>query len=159
MSNIVRDDSATPSPSALNWGLLLVRVALALPFIYHGAAIAFGAFGGPGLQGFSAFTHMPLLVAALVGYGQFLGGLGILFGVLTRLASLGMVVIMLGAIVLAHLPKGYDVSKGGYEHALALLILAVGLILTGPGAYTALALLRGGGADAPSARTPSPMLR
>ena len=159
MNTIVRDDSTTASPSALNWGLLLVRVALALPFLYHGAAIAFGAFGGPGLQGFSGFTHMPLPVAALVGYGEFLGGLGILFGVLTRLASLGAVIIMLGAILLVHLPHGYDGTKGGFEHPLALLLLAVALVFTGPGAYTALALLRGNRTDAPGSQTPSPLLR
>lgn len=122
--------------AGLDAGLLLARVALALPFLYHGSAIAFGAFGGPGLVGFSGFTHLPLPVAALVGYGQVLGGLGILFGVLSRLASAGTGLIMLGAILLVHLPKGYDVTKSGYEHALALLILALALIATGPGRFT-----------------------
>ena len=32
--------------------LLIARIALSLPFIFHGAQIAFGAFGGPGLAGF-----------------------------------------------------------------------------------------------------------
>ena len=122
--------------TALDMGLLLARIALALPFIFHGASIAFGAFGGPGLAGFSGFTHMPLPVAALVGYGEFLGGLGILFGVLSRLASAGQILIMLGAIFLVHLSKGYDGTKGGFEHPLTLLLLALALIAAGPGRLT-----------------------
>lgn len=96
--------------------LLIVRIALGLPFIYHGASIAFGAFGGPGLAGFSAFTHLPLPVAALVGYGEFLGGLGVIFGVLARPAAAGLAIIMLGAIGLVHLKNGYDSTKGGFEY-------------------------------------------
>lgn len=122
--------------STVDAGLLLARIALALPFLYHGSAITFGAFGGPGLAGFSAFTHLPPVIAVLVGYGQFLGGLGILFGVLSRLASAGVGLIMLGAVLVVHLGKGYDVTKGGYEHALALLILALAMIVAGPGRLT-----------------------
>ena len=139
MSTLMTETTAVSlerRPAALDTGLLLARAALALPFIFHGSSIAFGAFGGPGLQGFSAFTHLPLAVAALVGYGQFLGGLGILFGVLSRLASAGTGLIMLGAILVVHLPKGYDGTKGGFEHPLALLLLAVALIVTGPGRLT-----------------------
>jgi len=122
--------------------MLFVRLALSLPFIYHGAAIAFGAFGGPGLQGFSGFTHMPLPVAALVGYGEFLGGLGVLFGVLTRFAAGGIGVIMLGAIFLVHLKNGFDITKGGFEYALVLTLLSIAVIVAGPGTYHALTLVR-----------------
>ena len=127
--------------TAADTALLLARVALGLPFIYHGAAIAFGAFGGPGLQGFSGFTHMPLAVAALVGYGEFLGGLGILFGVLSRLAGGGLGLIMLGAILLVHLKNGYDSQKQGFEYPLTLLLLAVAIVVAGPGRLTLARLL------------------
>ena len=126
---------------AADTALLLARIALALPFIYHGAAIAFGAFGGPGLQGFSGFTHMPLAVAALVGYGEFLGGLGVLFGVLSRLAGGGLSLIMLGAIVMVHLKNGYDSQKQGFEHPLTLLLLALAVVAAGPGRLTLARLL------------------
>lgn len=113
--------------------LLIARIALGLPFIFHGAQIALGAFGGPGLAGFSGFTHQPMAVAALVGYGELLGGLGILFGVLSRIASAGELLIMLGAIFLVHLKNGYDGTKGGFEHPLTLLLLALVVIVAGPG--------------------------
>ncbi len=129
--------------TAADTALLLARVALALPFIFHGAQIAFGAFGGPGLQGFvqASGGKLPLPVAALVGYGEFLGGLGILFGVLSRLAGAGLVLIMLGAIALVHWKNGYDGIKGGYEHPLTLLILAVAILVAGPGRLTLARLL------------------
>lgn len=40
--------------SASNLALLIQRVACALPVLYHGSGILFGAFGGPGPQGFAA---------------------------------------------------------------------------------------------------------
>jgi putative oxidoreductase len=141
--DVIGSPGEARSRKALDLGLLLIRLAVGLPFVYHGLAIALGAFGGPGLHGFSAFTHMPLPVAALVGWGELLGGLGIMAGVLTRLAGAGLVLIMLGAVLLVHLHNGYDVSKGGMEYALALMLGSFGLALTGPGAYSALTLIGG----------------
>jgi putative oxidoreductase len=127
--------------SATDTVLVLVRLAVGIPFIFHGASIALGAFGGPGLHGFSSFTHMPLPIAALVGYGELLGGLGILFGVLTRIASTGILIIMLGAIFMVHLPHGYDLQKQGIEYPLTHVFLTIALIIAGPGAYSALSLI------------------
>ena len=144
MSNVKMLDPVAPptrAATAMDKALLLVRLAVGIPFIFHGAGIAFGAFGGPGLAGFSGFTHLPLPVAALVGYGEFLGGLGVLCGVLTRLASLGILIIMLGAILIVHLPKGYDVTKGGFEYPLTHVFLTIALLIAGPGAYSALNLI------------------
>jgi hypothetical protein len=58
----------------LNFELLIMRVACALPFIFHGSAILFGAFGGPGPKGFAAYMHAPAPVGYLVGLAQFAGG-------------------------------------------------------------------------------------
>lgn len=134
--------STANSVGTLDRILLIARVALGLPFIYHGASIAFGAFGGPGLQGFAGFTHLPLPVAALVGYGEFLGGLGVLFGVLARPAAAGLIIIMLGAIGLVHLKNGYDSTKGGFEYQLTLLFLEIIILVAGPGLLNAWTLVR-----------------
>jgi putative oxidoreductase len=71
----------TPRPAQLNAALLILRITSALAFLYHGSAILFGAFGGPGPQKFSAFMHMPVVVGYLVGLAQLGGGLAILSGV------------------------------------------------------------------------------
>ena len=116
--------------------LLLIRLAAALAFLYHGSGILFGAFGGPGPQGFAGFTHLPLAVAYLVGLAQVGGGLAVLFGIFTRIGALCLAIVMLGAIFLVHLPHGFDVGKGGYEYALTQFLIALGLFLSGPGAYS-----------------------
>jgi len=138
MSTYPQPGAGVGERSGVDTALLIARIALALPFIFHGAQIAFGAFGGPGLDGFvkASGGKLPLPVAALVGYGELLGGLGILFGVLSRIASAGELLIMLGAIFIVHLSKGYDGTKGGFEHPLTLLLLALVIIVAGPGRLT-----------------------
>ena len=63
------------SGTAHHFALLLLRIAIAMVFLYHGSAILFGAFGGPGPERFAAFIHAPALVGYLVGLAQFAGGL------------------------------------------------------------------------------------
>ncbi len=122
--------------------LLIIRLASAACFLYHGSAILFGAFGGPGPSGFSQFTHLPLAVAYLVGIAQFGGGLAMLTGILARLGAVGIISVMLGAIFLVHLPKGFDSTKGGYEYALTQLLIAVAILIAGAGPYSLYYLLR-----------------
>ncbi len=122
--------------------LLVVRLASASAFLYHGAAILFGAFGGPGLQSFAQYAHLPLPLAFLVGLGQFGGGLAMLTGVLARLGAAGIIPIMLGAIFLVHLPKGFDVTKGGYEYPLTQLLVAIAILIAGAGPYSLYYFLR-----------------
>lgn len=120
----------------LNFELLIMRVACALPFIYHGAAILFGSFGGPGPANFAAFMHAPTVVGYLVGLAQFAGGIAILTGALIRIGAVSVIIVMVGAIYLVHLPHGYDVVKGGMEHALTEGLLAFGLLLAGAGKFS-----------------------
>lgn len=79
---------------------------------------------------------MPVIVGYLVGLAQFAGGLAFLTGVLIRVGAVCIIIVMLGAILLVHLPHGFDVSKGGMEFALSQLLLALALFLTGAGAYS-----------------------
>ena len=132
----LRTPTDMPTPAQINTALLILRIASAVAFLYHGSAILFGAFGGPGPKGFSALMHMPTAVGYLVGLAQFAGGLAILSGVLIRLGAACIIVVMLGAILLVHLPHGFNVSKGGLEYALMQLLLALALLITGAGAYS-----------------------
>src|SRR5271157_4111369 len=125
-----------PKPAPLNTALLMLRLACAAAFLYHGSAILFGAFRGPGPERFSAFMHMPRVIGYLVGLAQFAGGLAMLLGVLVRLAAACLIVVMLGAIFLVHLPHGFDVGRGGAEYAFMQLLIAIALFITGGGAYS-----------------------
>ena len=128
--------SAPPSSSSPDFALLIFRIAASLPVLYHGSGILFGAFGGPGAQNFALYTHLSMIVAYLVGLAQFAGGLAILLGAFQRIGSVCVIIVMIGAIYLVHLPHGFDIGKGGYEHALTVLLIALGLLISGPGAYS-----------------------
>lgn len=120
----------------LDLELLILRLACSLPFLYHGSAILFGAFGGPGPTGFAAFLHVPAIVGYLVGLAQFAGGIAVLTGALLRVGAVSVIIVMLGAIFMVHLPHGYDIGHNGMEFALTELLLALGLLLAGPGRYS-----------------------
>jgi putative oxidoreductase len=122
--------------SRIDAALLLVRLASALAFLYHGAAITFGMFGGLGPAGFAGFTHTSLTVAYLVGIAQLGGGLAMLTGVFIRVGAVCIIIVMIGAIFMVHLPHGFDIAKGGVEYVLTQSLVALALFLTGPGAYS-----------------------
>lgn len=123
-------------PLRMSAALLLLRIASASVFLYHGSAILFGAFAGPGPEQFAASHHWPFLIGYLVGLAQVSGGLAILSGILFRVGAACLLTVMLGAIFLVHLPHGFDVSSGGVEYALTQLLMAAAFLLTGPGAYS-----------------------
>jgi len=127
----------------LNFELLIMRVACSLPFIYHGAAILFGAFGGPGPHNFAAYMKAPVIVGYLVGLAQFAGGIAILLGALLRVGAVCVVIVMAGAILLVHIHHGYDASHGGMEFALTEFLLSFGLLLAGPGKFSLASVLPG----------------
>ncbi len=120
------------SATRFDAALLIIRIAVASVFLYHGSAILFGAFGGPGPQKFAAFMHMPAVIGYLVGLAQFAGGLAVLTGVLIRVGAVCIGINMLYAVLVVHLPFGFSLPKG-MEFALTELLLALALLLTGAG--------------------------
>jgi putative oxidoreductase len=133
--------SNPPKPAQISAALLILRIASALAFLYHGSAILFGAFGGPGPQQFAAGHQWPVIIAYLVGLAQLAGGLAILTGILFRVGALCVIAVMLGAIFLVHLPHGYNIGEGGAEYALTQLLIAIAFLFIGPGAYSLSSLL------------------
>src|SRR5437763_762210 len=123
-------------------GILVLRLALGAVFFAHGAQKVLGWFGGQGLEATVAGfvkSGVPLPLAYLVPFTEFLGGLGLIFGVLARLSALGIAVIMLVAIFKVHLPNGFFMNwfgnqKGeGFEYHLLVIGMALMVILAGPG--------------------------
>ena len=123
-------------PSQFSLALLLLRIASGPVFLYHGSAILFGYFGGPGPVAFANSHHWPVVIGYLVGLAQFAGGLAVLAGILTRLGAACIAIVMLGAIFTVHLPHGFNVGNGGAEYALTQFLVAAALIVAGPGAYS-----------------------
>lgn len=79
-------------------GLLLLRFVTGLVIAYFGSQKVFGLFGGAGFQntitGFKTAMGMPMPLALCAMAGELLGGLGMAFGVLTRLAAFGVASVM-----------------------------------------------------------------
>lgn len=117
---------------AVDVSLFVVRVVVGVIFAAHGAQKLFGAFGGPGLAGIVEMMG-PLGYAVTI--GEFFGGLGLIFGFLTRFSAASLIVIMLGAIAMVHGKNGFFLDKGGFEYNLALIGLLVPTLIAGPGRF------------------------
>jgi putative oxidoreductase len=127
-------------------GLLLIRVVVGLTFVGHGAQKLFGSFGGHGIEGTAGFFESiglkpgrTRVVAA--GVAELVGGLLFALGFLTPLAALAIIGTMLIAIVKVHGPNGYWATQNGYELNLIILVIALGVALTGAGSYSLDAIL------------------
>lgn len=125
---------------------LVLRVMLGLVFFPHGAQKVLGWFGGHGLAGtlnfFTANMGIPLVLAILVIAAEFLGALGLITGFLTRLSALGILSVMLGAILMVHLPNGFFMNWGGkqagegFEYHLLAIAIAAALMFKGGGKWS-----------------------
>src|SRR5438105_2118415 len=78
---------------AVNLSLLLIRITVGGIFAAHGAQKMFGAFDGPGL---SNMVKMMGPIAVPVSIGEFFGGIGLIFGFLSRFSAASIIVIMIG---------------------------------------------------------------
>src|SRR5438270_12350378 len=81
--------------------ITILRLVLGIVFFAHGAQKMFGWFGGFGFHGTIGFFSqmgLPAAVTVLVMVTETFGGLGLIFGFLTRIPALGTAVDLVGAI-------------------------------------------------------------
>jgi putative oxidoreductase len=107
----------------------------------HGGQKLFGWFGGPGLQGTAGFMEMfgfrPGLPFALaVSLGEIASGLLMAFGLFGPVGPALMILVMIVALVVAHLGKGYFAMTNGIEFPLVYAAAALALASSGPGALS-----------------------
>src|ERR1043165_10272041 len=93
-------------------------------------------FGGPGPEHFAIDHHFPVVLGYLIGLAQVASAIAVLAGAFVRFATAALIVVMLGAIFLVHLPHGFDVANGGIEYALTQLLIALALLFMGGGSYS-----------------------
>jgi len=121
--------------------VLILRLFLGFVFVMHGSQKLLGAFGGSGVEGLAGMLAQykiepSLVLAWVVAITEFGGGLCIILGLLTRFWAAGLVIDMAVAVVKVHLPNGFFWGKMGYEFPLTLGVMALVLLLTGPGSLS-----------------------
>ena len=126
--------------------LAVCRLVLGIIFFIHGSQLALGWFGGYGFSGTILFMttqlHIPAIFAVIAILAQFLGALGLIVGLLGRIAAFGIACVMLVAIAKVHLAVGffmnwYGAQKGeGYEYHLLVLALCLLIMVKGSGALS-----------------------
>jgi putative oxidoreductase len=129
-----------------NTATTILRLMLGVVFFAHGAQKMLGWFGGYGFSGTMGFftgpMHIPPAFAFLAISAEFFGGLGLILGLLTRIAAFGIAVNMLVAIATVHAPFGFFMNwsgaqKGeGFEYHLLVLAITAFLMIRGAGAFS-----------------------
>ena len=118
---------------------LILRLVLGVIFVAHGSQKLLGWFGGPGWSGtigFMTSSGIPVPFAMLAIIAEFFGGLGVLVGLLSRLAAFGLACTMAVAVFKVHWANGLFADKQGFEYPLALLAMSVAVIVFGAGRYS-----------------------
>lgn len=124
--------SATPT---------IARLALGVVMLPHALQKAFGWFGGYGFsgtyQGFTQRMHIPGPVALLAIVTEIVATFALIFGVGSRLAAAGIILVMLGAMFAIHAPYGFFMNWSGEQAGEGfeyhLLAIALGLVVLSAG--------------------------
>jgi putative oxidoreductase len=126
--------------------IAILRLILGVVFFAHGAQKALGWFGGYGFSGTMGFftnaMHIPAPLAFLAICAEFLGGIGLIVGLLSRVAAFGIACNMLVAVVMVHRHFGLfanwagDQKGEGIEYHLLALAIALAIMIKGSGAFS-----------------------
>jgi putative oxidoreductase len=129
-----------------DWVQTIARVTLGVIFFAHGSQKLLGWFEGPGLKETMRTMHevlgLPVLLAFAAIAAEFFGGAALIVGLLSRVAAVGIGVIMASAILMVHGRHGLFLNwfgdrKGhGYEYHLLAIALAAVVIVRGSGAVS-----------------------
>jgi len=126
------------SADALNAALLIIRVALGLVFIAHGAKHFINREKTISWTESIGFKS-PKIQWAFMTFAEIGIGVGLAVGFLTSFAAAGLVSMMLVAYVTVHRAAGFWITARpdeGYEYVLVLSLAAIALALTGPGEWS-----------------------
>ena len=125
------------NPNLVSLSLLFLRCTIGILLFIAGSGKLFGWFGGYGMeatiQGFSKIgISMPLTYLST--YTEFLGGLLLIIGLLTRPVAFAVMINMLVA-TLVTLPHGF-MGPTGAQTPFLFLVIDIVILLAGPMAYS-----------------------
>ena len=137
MNRFIQCACSSQSCTAKNFGLFVLRVGIGLIFIMHGyPKIVAGTQMWAGLganMNFFGITYAPAAWGFASACSEFFGGIALILGLGTRIASFFMACNMTVALSF-HFSKGDPFAI--YSHPLSLLVVFVALMLTGGGTFS-----------------------
>jgi putative oxidoreductase len=123
--------------------LTLARIILAMIFFAHGSQKMFGLFGGRGVAGtveiFQQTMGIPAPLTILAMTAEVFGAVGLFLGLFSRVAALGVLVVMAVAPFANHLYPHFFMNwtgrqaGEGYEYHLLAIALIVTILARGAG--------------------------
>lgn len=129
--------SAPAAPVAAALGRTVLRAVLGVTFLLHGWQ-KFSEWTLAGTQASFAQMGVPLaeVAAPVVAVLELAGGALLVLGLATRVVAALLALVMLGALVLVHLPAGFFVADGGIELVLLLAAASLFFALAGAGRWS-----------------------
>jgi putative oxidoreductase len=130
----------------------VLRALLGIVFFPHGAQKVLGWFGGQGFTGtMEGFEKMgiPAFFALLAILAESAGSLGLIIGLLTRVAAFGIACNMVVAVVLIHFKNGFFMNwfgqkhGEGFEYHILVIAIALALMIKGGGRWSIDRLITG----------------
>jgi putative oxidoreductase len=124
--------------TSASWFTIPIRLALTAVMIGHGSQKVLGSFGGPGFNAFTSgntpfwFMRPAWLWLAAAAFSEFVGGILIGLGFLTRVGAFFIACTMLTAVGV-HWAAGFFASNRGYEYPMAILAMSLALLISGGG--------------------------
>lgn len=125
---------------------LVLRVLLGVVFFPHGAQKVLGWFGGYGFSGtmgfFTQTAGIPVVFAFLAIVAEFFGSLGLIVGLLTRVAAFGIACVMVVAVLMVHLQHGFFMNWSGgqqgegIEYHILAVAITIALMIKGGGRWS-----------------------
>jgi len=121
----------------------VARLALGCVIFPHGAQNLLGWFGGSGFEATMTYltedVGVPWVISLLAIIVEFLGGLGLITGTLTRLSALAVGITMIFTALLVHLKNGFFMNWNGsqmgegFEFHILAIGLAISIVIQGGG--------------------------
>ena len=126
--------------------LFVVRVTVGIVVLAHSVQKLFGWFGGYGFDGtmnfFTETIGLPYFAGIIIILLETFGMLALIAGIMGRMMSVGVILIMLGAILTTHGPVGFymnwdgSLQGEGFEYHLLVMALASATVVNGTGAFS-----------------------
>jgi putative oxidoreductase len=132
--------------------IFILRILLGIVFFPHGMEKLLGWFGGYGFAGsmgfFTGQMGIPAIFAFLAIMAEGLGSLGLLTGLLTRVAAFGITVNMIVAVYMVHWHNGFFMNWSGamtsagkpagegFEYHLLAIAIGIALMIKGGGRWS-----------------------